>query len=88
MLVNSPETVRAPAKEDELVVVERSEPTVSWEPVAMSVVPSESETMMEFRGKTVELVPPFATGRVPVTWPVRETWPGKFECERHVPEMA
>ena len=73
MLVNSPETVRAPAKEEALVVVDRREPTVNCEVVAMSVVPSESETMMEFGAKVVELVPPLATGSVPVTPVVSET---------------
>ena len=65
--------LNSPAKEDELVVVERSEPTESCEPVAIKVVPRESETMMEFGAKEVELVPPFPTGRVPVTPVERET---------------
>ena len=82
-------TPRLPRKYDLAVVLEIKLLTVKLlEVVATSDVPRESETMMEFKGKTVELVPPLATGRVPVTWPVRETWPGRFECERHVPEMA
>ena len=48
-------------------------PTVSCVPVAISVVPAESETMIEFGANDVELVPPLATGRVPVTPVVRET---------------
>ena len=56
---------RAPVKKDLLVVVEISDPTVSWEVVAIKVVPAASEVMMEFGAKDVALVPPFATGTVP-----------------------
>ena len=57
--------LNSPAKEELLVVVERSEPTVSCVPVAMRVLPAESEVMMEFGAKEVELVPPLETDRVP-----------------------
>ena len=59
-MVNSPETVRAPAKDEALVVVERSEPTVSCEPVAIKAEPSALDVMMELLAKYVEPVPPFA----------------------------
>ena len=41
-----------------LMVVASKFPTVSWVPVAMSVVPSESETIIEFGEKEVAFVPP------------------------------
>ena len=55
-----------PANVDVAVDVARSVPTVSWEPVAMSVVPAPSEVMMELAAKEVALVPPLETARVPV----------------------
>ena len=69
-----------PRKYEMAVVEEMRLPTVKlFDVVAMSVVPAESETMMEFGAKTVELVPPFETGRVPVTCVERETWPPRLE---------
>ena len=63
----SPETVRAPANDEALVVVAIKLPTVSCVPVAMRAVPAELETTMEFGEKEVEPVPPFVVGKVPVT---------------------
>ncbi len=62
-------------------------PTVSCVPVAIRVVPRESETMMEFGEKEEELVPPFAIGRIPVTPVVSETCPPRFESERQTDEI-
>ena len=47
-----------PQNWDVAVVVASKFPTVSWVPVAMSVVPSESETIIEFGEKDVAFVPP------------------------------
>ena len=55
--------------------------------MAIKVVPSESETMMEFPAKAVELVPPFATGNVPLTPVVKETWPPRVFRAKHVPAI-
>ena len=79
--------LNSPAKDEGLVVVARSEPTVSCVPVAMSVVPRESETTMEFAAKEAELVPPLPTGRVPVTPVVRETWPPRVFRAKQLPAM-
>ena len=57
-----------PRKYDRVVVVAMRLPTVKlFDVVAMRVVPSASETMMEFGAKEVAFVPPFDTGSVPVT---------------------
>ena len=64
---------RAPVKNDGVVVVEMSEPTVNCEVVAIRAEPFELEVMMEFGAKEMEPVPPLVTGRVPVTCDVRET---------------
>ena len=53
--------------------------------MAIKVVPSESETMMEFAAKEVELVPPLLIGNVPVTPVVKETWPPRVFRAKHVP---
>ena len=55
----------SPAKDEVLVVVERSEPTVSCVPVAIRAVPFELETMIEFGENVVAPVPPFAIASVP-----------------------
>ncbi len=55
--------------------------------VAMSDNPSDDEVMIELDAKDVEFVPPFAIGRVPVTFAVRETCPVKFESVRQEPEI-
>jgi hypothetical protein len=44
--------------------------------------------MIEPGANDVEFVPPFATGRVPVTPVVRETVPVKLESERQVDDIA
>jgi hypothetical protein len=54
-----------PTKEEFDVDVERSDPTVSCDVVARSVVPAPSETMMEEAGNEVAFVPPLATVTVP-----------------------
>ena len=46
------------------VVVESKLPTVNCDVVAISVVPAESETMMEFGANDVALVPPLDTATV------------------------
>ena len=56
---------RSPAKEDVLVVVERSDPTVNCDVVEMRAEPSELEVMIELAAKDVEFVPPLATVSVP-----------------------
>ena len=52
--------------EDRSVDVERSDPTVSCDVVAMSDKPSDDDVMMEFAANEVAFVPPLATDRVPV----------------------
>ena len=47
-----------PAKEDVLVDVERSDPTVNCDVVATRAEPSEFEVMMELAAKAVLPVPP------------------------------
>ena len=79
--------LNSPAKEEVLVVVERSEPTVSCVPVAIRAEPSDDEVMMELLAKEVELVPPFETGNVPLTPVVKETWPPRVFSPRQRPEM-
>ena len=76
----------SPAKDEVLVVVERSEPTVSWVPVAMRAVPRELETMIELGEKEEEFVPPLATGSIPDTCVVRETVPPKLPSVKHEPD--
>ena len=53
-----------PVKYELAVVVETSEPTVTWEEVAAILVPSNQRSAEERR---VAFVPPLRTGRVPVT---------------------
>ena len=86
-MVNRPETVRAPANDEALVVVESNDPTVSCDVVAMRADPSALEVMMEFGANDVEFVPPFAIGRVPVTPVVRDTVPASVESDRQVLEI-
>jgi hypothetical protein len=60
-------TPSAPVKNEFDVEVEINEPIVNCDPVAMSVVPRESETMIDPGANDVAFVPPLATGSVPVT---------------------
>ena len=64
-----------PAKVEVAVVVETSEPTVTWEEVAATDVPSNQRSADERR---VAFVPPEAIGAVPV----------KVVNERQFPSMA
>ena len=48
----------APAKVDVAVVVDRSEPTVNCDVVAMSESPSDADVMIELFGYEVTFVPP------------------------------
>ena len=78
----------APVKKELLVDVAMSEPIVSCDPVAISVVPRESETMIEPGANDVELVPPLATGSVPVTPVVRDICPVRLFSVRQLPAIA
>lgn len=58
---------RAPLKKEEEVVVEIRDPTVSCEVVEMRAVPAELTVTMVFGDQVEALVPPLASGSVPVT---------------------
>jgi len=48
----------------------------------MSESPSDADVMIEFGENVVAPVPPFTTGRVPVTCVVKLTCPPRFESDR------